>query len=219
MRLNQLRTSAKLNESVEDRYIFKAIFMAGSPGSGKSTVRNQLFGGMGLKVVDADEIRRAFLALGRGGDYEVYGRMVRQQRQSYIGQRKGVIFDTTAWWLPSIADTKFELEQLGYDVGMVYVWTPLEQALDRVTKRAAATGREVPREEVVKRYKALRDNIRDYTEMFGDSFWYVDNSGLHPDISKVKRSITSWLNASPDNPVAVDWIQQELTKKRERLTR
>lgn len=205
-----------LQEGIEDFGSFKAIFMAGSPGSGKSTVRAELFGGLGLKVVDADEIRRAYLKMGKGGDYDVYGDVVRRQRQSYMDQRLGIIMDTTAWWLPSVRETTQQLRELGYDVGMVHVFTPLRVALDRVAERAAVTGRSVPEDEVVKRFEGLKHNIRDYVDMFGDSYWFVDNSGSHPRTDLVKRDIDRWLKSMPINPAAHEWIRKQMSVKQQR---
>ena len=37
-----------VDEGVHDPHIFKAVFMAGSPGAGKSTIANKLFAGTGL---------------------------------------------------------------------------------------------------------------------------------------------------------------------------
>ena len=45
-----------IGEGIHDRHTYKAVFMAGSPGSGKTTVRKSLFGGTSLKVVDPDEM-------------------------------------------------------------------------------------------------------------------------------------------------------------------
>jgi predicted ABC-type ATPase len=203
-----------LKEGIEDFGSFKAVFMAGSPGSGKSTVRSELFGGLGLKVVDADEIRGAYLKMGKAGDYDVFGDVVRRQRQSYMDQRLGIIMDTTAWWLPGVRSTTEQLRELGYDVGMVHVFTPLHVALERVRRRAAATGREVPEDEVVKRFEGLKHNIGQYTEMFGDNYWFVDNSSSRPRTDPVKRDITRWLRSQPINPRAREWISQQRAAKR-----
>ena len=45
-----------LKESINDKYLFKAIFMAGGPGSGKSFVNKKMFGGIQAKVVNSDDI-------------------------------------------------------------------------------------------------------------------------------------------------------------------
>jgi predicted ABC-type ATPase len=207
---SQLHTSPTLQEGVEDFGIFKAVFMAGSPGSGKSTVRRELFGGLGLKLVDADEVRAAYLKLGKGGDYDVYGDVVRRQRTSYTDRRLGIIMDTTAWWMPSVVNTTHELRALGYDVGMVQVFTPFHQAMDRVKRRAEQEGRDVPETEVTKRYQALKQNTRDYIEFFGDAYWFVDNSGRAPNLDHVKRDIRNWLRQPPQSEVAQAWIKDQL---------
>ena len=54
----------RLNEGLYDKGIFKAVFLAGGPGSGKSYVAKQLFGIpdrfnisiAGLKIVNQDKV-------------------------------------------------------------------------------------------------------------------------------------------------------------------
>ena len=46
-----------ITEGVYDPSIFKAFFLAGGPGSGKSWVSTRALSGMGLKVINSD---RAF---------------------------------------------------------------------------------------------------------------------------------------------------------------
>ena len=43
-----------IQEGVYDPGIFKAFFLAGGPGSGKTYVTNRSTGGMGLKLVNSD---------------------------------------------------------------------------------------------------------------------------------------------------------------------
>jgi predicted ABC-type ATPase len=202
-----------IQEGVEDFGIFKAIIMAGSPGSGKSTVRQELFGGTGLKLVDVDEIRAAYLKLKKPGDYETFGHIAKKQGQSYTDQRLGIILDRTAWWLPSIQNTVHELRSIGYDVGMVQVFTPLHVALDRVTERALRTGRDVPVPEVVKRYHGLQENTRAYIDMFGDAYWFVDNSHARPHVQLIKRDVRNWLRSPPQSEQARAWIDSQRVAK------
>ena len=44
-----------LQEGLQDPNIFKAFFLAGGPGSGKSYVVRKTTGGTGLKVVNSDD--------------------------------------------------------------------------------------------------------------------------------------------------------------------
>ena len=43
-----------LQEGLYDPNIFKAFFLAGGPGSGKSRVSARALSGMGLKVINSD---------------------------------------------------------------------------------------------------------------------------------------------------------------------
>ena len=45
-----------IHEGIHDPNIFKAIFTAGGPGSGKSFIVEKLLGGKGMKSVDLDSL-------------------------------------------------------------------------------------------------------------------------------------------------------------------
>ena len=45
----------ELQEGVYDPNIFKAFFIAGGPGSGKSFVVRRTTGGLGLRVINSDD--------------------------------------------------------------------------------------------------------------------------------------------------------------------
>ena len=51
-----MKTFQQLQEGVYDPNIFNAIFLAGGPGSGKSYVVRRTTGGLGLKVLNSDDI-------------------------------------------------------------------------------------------------------------------------------------------------------------------
>ena len=46
----------ELQEGLYDPNIFKAFFLAGGPGSGKSYVVRKTTGGLGLKIVNSDDV-------------------------------------------------------------------------------------------------------------------------------------------------------------------
>ena len=48
-------TYRDLQEGVYDPNIFKAFFLAGGPGSGKSYVVRRTTGGLGMRIVNSDE--------------------------------------------------------------------------------------------------------------------------------------------------------------------
>ena len=55
MKINEV-INQPLEEGPNDPHIFKAVFMAGGPGSGKSYVARKMLGSSGLKSVNSDEI-------------------------------------------------------------------------------------------------------------------------------------------------------------------
>ena len=62
-----------ITEGVYDPNIFKAVFLAGGPGSGKSWVSTRALGGMGLKVINSDSMfARALSKEGMGLDFSKY---------------------------------------------------------------------------------------------------------------------------------------------------
>lgn len=56
MKIHDILESQTLEEGPNDPHIFKAVFLAGGPGSGKSFVANKMLGGTGLKAIDSDMI-------------------------------------------------------------------------------------------------------------------------------------------------------------------
>ena len=56
-----MKTYQELVEGLNDTNIFKAFFLAGGPGSGKSFVVRKTTGGLGLRVVNSDDAFEAQL--------------------------------------------------------------------------------------------------------------------------------------------------------------
>ena len=56
-----MKSYTDLQEGLYDPNIFKAFFLAGGPGSGKSYVVKKSTGGTGLKIVNSDEIFEKYL--------------------------------------------------------------------------------------------------------------------------------------------------------------
>ena len=51
----------ELQEGLQDPNIFKAFFLAGGPGSGKSFVVRKTTGGTGLRIVNSDDLFEKYL--------------------------------------------------------------------------------------------------------------------------------------------------------------
>ena len=212
MRLTELTN--RLEEGPNDPQIFKAVFMAGGPGSGKSTVARILFSGSGLKFVDLDRFES--MARGRGQsvdyhserDYDRFWQLASQQKQNYLLGRLGMLIDGTAKDLSRIVQQKHWLEQMGYECAMVFVNATLEKAQARVLSRAEIEGRPVPSERVITSWNAAQRNIGQLQDEFGSNFFIVDNSGGMPKTETVERKLRHFLDTPPRSPIARRWLDQ-----------
>lgn len=204
-----------LAEGARDPHIFKAIFMAGGPGSGKTTVSRRLFAGTGIKSIDLDTFEAMARAAGQTvdyhdtRDYDRFWYLAQRQKANYILGRLGMMIDGTAKDLARILEQKQDLEALGYDTAMVFVNTDLESAQQRVLSRAEREGRLVPEERVTASWLAAQRNLGHLQAAFGRNFFIVDNSGSAPDIAATEKNMRGFLNNPPRSPQAQRWIQQQ----------
>ena len=83
-----MKTFHELQEGVYDPNIFKAIFLAGGPGSGKSYVVRRTTGGLGMKIVNSDDIYEKML--NDAGLDTTPEDIFSDQGQEIRGQAKGV---------------------------------------------------------------------------------------------------------------------------------
>ena len=175
-----------LNEGVYDPNIFKAIFLAGGPGSGKSYVAGRTISGRGLKTVNSDNqfelmLKKASLSLKMPDREEWQRKPIRdrakeitaKQKANYIEGRLGLIIDGTARDYKALTKQATELQQLGYDTYMIFVNTSLDVALERNSKRE----RSVPEYITRKSHDIVQSNIGKFQNTFGmGNMIIIDNS-------------------------------------------
>ena len=221
-----------LTEGVYDPGIFKAVFTAGGPGSGKSYVASNLFGmpekmpfmsASGLKGVNSDSAFEAYMQqakltpdlqkLNRGEFAKAMQlrdkakRVTIRRMNDYINGKLGMLIDGTGKNYPKIEKMVKELRKEGYDCYMVFVNTTLEVALERNAKRP----RKVPEEIVKKGWHAVQDNLGRFQTLFGaGNMLIVDNSSFKEFPSVVKKAASKFVNKPIKNPVAKKWIKKEL---------
>ena len=87
MKYKELIRKINLHEGVYDTGIFKAFFLAGGPGSGKTFVTAQAFAGTGLRVINSDRafenaMRKAGLSLKMPDDEQEVRDMVRARAKA-----------------------------------------------------------------------------------------------------------------------------------------
>jgi predicted kinase len=216
---------APVEEGVNDPHIFKAVFMAGGPGSGKSFIANKLLGGTGLKTVNSDEIyewlmQKADMPLDpetiaspKGQETRNRAKELTKKRETYyLDGRLGLIIDGTGKDVAKVSKANEKLKELGYDTMMLFVNTSEEVAQERNLQRA----RSIPKEMVTKMWNAVQQNLMKFQQVFGAAnFHVVDNSGGLEDPERkenfmnVDKSINRFLSAQPKLPAAKQWIQSQ----------
>ncbi len=220
-----MKTLTELQEGVYDANIFKVIFLAGGPGSGKSYVVKRTMGGMGLKLVNSDDVYEKMLKdagldttpediySDQGQEIRVRAKATTKTMQgNYIQGRLGHIVDGTGKDFSKIQKQVGYLKGLGYECYMVFVNTSLDTALAQNAKRK----RTLPENEVSKMWKEVQDNIGKFQSLFGGSnFIVVDNNMAGEDVfAKVWKRCMVLIRKKVNNNIAKRWINQELAKKR-----
>tara|TARA_E500000331_G_scaffold166999_1_gene161664 strand:+ start:22 stop:1446 length:1425 start_codon:yes stop_codon:yes gene_type:complete len=220
-------TYDSLNEGINDPGVFKAVFMAGGPGSGKSLAAKKLgFLTMGLRPVNSDSsfemgLKKAGLSLKMPEDEEeqrdairIHAKAMTGRRQDmYVKGRLGMVIDSTARDIKKIIVQKKLLEQLGYETAMVFVNTSLETALDRNRQRE----RSIPDKIVQDNHKVVRANMGKLQNTFGRSnFFIIDNDGdtkdLDKNTTKIFPRLQAFVKSFPTNKMATAW-KSALTMK------
>ena len=215
-------------EGVYDPNIFKAFFLAGGPGSGKSWVSERTLSGMGLKVINSDTVfsralekEKMSLNFANYDEKEVARRdEIRKKAKARTGTqlklalegRLGLILDSTARDVARIESEANTMRHIGYDVHMVFVNTSLEVALKRNQMRP----RKVPDAIVISNHKQVQQNIGKLQNLFGTSnFIIVDNNKVAEDVNpKVYKAIRRMVTKKPTSYQAISWIKRELLKKK-----
>ena len=223
-KLNQI-----LQEGVYDPGIFKAFFLAGGPGSGKTFVTRSAFGGTGLKLVNSDAaferaMKKAGLSLKMPDVEEYFRNIVRAkakittatQLDTYMQGRLGLVIDATGRDLNVINTQKRMLDQIGYDSYMIFVNTSLDVALERNKNRP----RSIPEYIVTNSWNGVQANIGQFQRIFSpNKMLILDNNRSEKELvsstlSQAAKFIRSRLTTKPDNYIAKQWIAKEIQAKK-----
>jgi dephospho-CoA kinase len=215
-----MKTFQDLQEGLNDPNIFKAFFLAGGPGSGKSYVVRKTTGGSGLKIVNSDDafeklLTDAGLSLKMPPEEEEprdvqrkrAKTLTKKRQANYLKGRIGLIIDGTGKDYDNIAKQSNELKQLGYDTHMIFVNTSLDTALERNAKRP----RSVPESIAVKSWKTVQSNIGKFSQHFRQNFIVVDNNDSDEDVmTPVFKQIQGLLKKKVKSPFAKQWVMQQM---------
>ena len=218
----------ELQEGVYDPNIFKAFFLAGGPGSGKSYVVGRTTAMFGMRIVNSDEVFEKMIKaagmtmkmntpLGKKQEPErdklraTAKRVTLARQKNYIEGRLGLIIDGTGKDYNKIEGQMRELQQLGYESHMIFVNTSLDVALERNQKR----DRTLPEPIVVKSWNDVQKNIGKFSQLFKNKFIIMDNNDKDENVIKdVYKRVRALAMKKVTNGIAKQWIANELEMKR-----
>ena len=200
----------KINEITEgpyDPYRHKAIFFAGSPGSGKTYVARKLAGAFqGLKQVNMDNIFKHLMTRKnlswkmppeeepeREKQRQRSKELIAKQQQQYTESGLGLLIDSTGRIYDTVARIKNELEDQGYQTTMIFVNTDLETALRRNKERE----RTLPDKLIHQNHDVIEQNLGKFQRLFNDVH-IINNSDSAQDqlpeqLEKIEKDVRKFL--------------------------
>ena len=218
-----------LHEGLYDPNIFKAFFLAGGPGSGKTFVTRGAFGGTGLRVINSDNafevaLKKHGLSLKMPEDEAEARDILRARAKGTTDKtldlslkgRLGLVIDGTGRDYDKIKSQNDMLKQLGYDTYMIFVNTSLDVALERNARRE----RSVPEYITRKSWTQVQSNIGRFQNTFGMSnMIIVDNSKDERELTtivmnKVDRNVRRLLSNKIKSYTAKRWMATERRLRR-----
>lgn len=218
-----------LQEGLYDPNIFKAFFLAGGPGSGKTFVTKGAFGGTGLRVINSDNafenaLKKHGLSLKMPEDEAEARDILRARAKGTTDKtldlslkgRLGLVIDGTGRDYDKIKSQNDMLKQLGYDTYMIFVNTSLDVALERNARRE----RSVPEYITRKSWTQVQSNIGRFQNTFGMSnMIIVDNSRDERELTtivmnKVDKSVRRLLSNKIKSYTAKRWMATERRLRR-----
>ena len=220
---------------------FKAIFIFGPAGAGKSFISGKLgipeefvvsnpdedieaqFGnfGVGLKFADKSDLdnwkqQQAFR--------EKLQNASQAKTANWLNTATPVIFDTTGEDVMKMSARAEELNEAGYDVAIFQINVPPEVSIDRDKKRARTVG--APTASISKQYQDEVQKERGYFELFdgyrdirvlgGDI--YANIYDLRDDSLLVPEELADQMKTKDGKPYTAEYAKQVLAKATTDLT-
>ena len=185
-----------LEEGVHDPGIFKIVFTAGGPGSGKSYIAGRAglgkFSSFGMKTVNSDIIFEKLLRDAKvepvpekifspkGQEIRGHAKVLTLKRQKgWLKGRLGMVIDGTGKDYKKIKEMSDTFRTLGYASYMLFVNTSLDVAQQRNMRRA----RKLEPTEVEEMWKAVQQNMGKFQQYFTrQNFILVDNNSPSQDV-------------------------------------
>ena len=208
-----------ISEGVNDPAIFKAVFLAGGPGSGKSfVVGNTALQSQGLKLINSDDnferlLDKQGMLPTPDNIYSPRGQGIRAtakamtatQQVLAVRGRLGLVIDGTGKNLAKIKTQNAKLKSLGYETAIVFVNTDEQTALQRNRSRP----RQLPDQHVSQMWKGVQNNIGAFQQIFKHNMIIVDNSdAVDTDKRMLQafRDVKRFVDSPVRSHIAKKWI-------------
>lgn len=194
-----------LTEGIEDKGIFKAVFLAGVPGSGKTyTVERIKSGQVDPRIVNTDKFKEFFGKWDKP-TVDKSKKLTASQLYLYLNGMLPLFVDGTSAWSKTLVRRYEILNSIGYDTSMVFISVPLEVAI----KRAQSRERKVPEEYVRETYKNLQKIKTSLKSRFGLFIEINNDEGVlnNEIIMKAYRKISFFYTSDIKNPIGKEVVR------------
>ena len=212
-----MKSTEFITESINDAGIFKAIFLAGLPGAGKSSIISKVTdGAIEPQVINTDRTYEFLLnknnTTADATAWELFGPRSKVMNKGVlynaINGMRPMFIDGTSANSGSLIRRSGLLESLGYDVAMIYVNTDLETAIDRISKRE----RHVDTDFVQHVYDDIEANKAFYKSKYSNFIEVDNNSDNFSAVeSKTYNASNSFFMSNINNPIGnknINTLQQ-----------
>lgn len=211
---------------IYDPAIFKAIIMAGGPGSGKTSIIKKSLTGHGFIVLNSDQLTEKYLnESGLGLKFNEFSpekmqealelrekakKKIDLKMKTLIEGKNGLIIDGTGKKIEKIKTQKEMLEENGYDVYLVFVNTSLEIAQERNKKRE----RSLTENEVNKQWIRVQSNLGAFQDLFKENLMIIDNNERNEDLElKLWKNVAKIAKMPVKNHKSKKFIEMMMKEK------
>lgn len=222
--------SKLLSEGVQDKSIFKAVFITGANGSGKDYVLKNALSGHGLTEINYDKLH-AHLT---NKDHNFHSREPQINPKKIKGisdlrhllaihGRNGLIVNGTGDDHKKTKEIKKHLENLGYDTAMVHVHSDDEVSKKRNIERSKRGGRAVPEKIRKEKWDNVQRGRQNHASMFANNYHEFDNSPdlrnsssdvisqKKSELEDIRNKISEFVSSNPKSEKSQRWIDKQLS--------
>ena len=200
MSFDSFINESRLDESINDIGIFKAVFLAGQPGAGKTYVASKIKSGViEPRIVNVDTITEFLNIHDTDSVYPKAKQLSKNQLVQYLNGVLPLFIDMTGANVSRMKDRIYSLEQIGYDTALVFVNTSLETAIFRAQKRI----RKVSPEVITEYYNKIKNLKNEIKSLFSFNIEINNDEGELTDavLMKAYKRIYYFYDSEIDNPI------------------